>query len=211
MEIREEHREWATVHRMREMLSGVRGEFEVTHTYSLFGSILCWTMQGLRPDDHERGRVSDALRDCAMEIAALPIGRFLHVQPREINNAAIGASRGTNMLPLNSFHDFHDPKTGKQFRAFRCLKALRNAVGHGDAKRVTPVNRGNQLIAYTFACTEAHPTNSGNWVETWSGRVCLDRRGMANIGCELASQYCNAISAGYPGLEKEAQTILERR
>lgn len=210
MEIREEHREWATVHRMRQMLSDVRGEFEVTHTYSLFGSILCWTMQGLRPDDHERGKVSDALRDCAKEIEQQPMSRFLQVQPREINIDAIGDCGGANKLPLNSFHDFHDLRTGKQFNAFRCLKALRNAVGHGDAKRVAPVNRGNQLIAYTFACTEAHPTDSGNWVEKWSGRVRLDRRGMANIGSELASQYCNAISAGYPGLEKEAQTILER-
>lgn len=211
MEIREEHVEWATVHRMREMLSATDGEFEVTLAFSLFTGILCWTMQSLRPDEHDHDRISEALRGCAGRIAELPISRFLKVQPRELDMSSLGSPGIANKVLLNSFQDFRDPKTGHQFDAFRCLKALRNAIGHGDAKRVIPVNKEKCLIGYTFICSEAHMNKDGNWVGTWAGRVCLDRRAMVNVGCELADQYCSAIAAVSPGLVIDARTVRERR
>ena len=48
MEITEDQMEWATVHRMREMLVNVHDKYKVTHTYALFTTILCWVMQRIR-------------------------------------------------------------------------------------------------------------------------------------------------------------------
>lgn len=210
VKICEEHVEWATVHRMREMLSSVPAEFQVTHTYSLFVSILCWTMQGLRPDEYENDKIARALRGCAGRIAEQPISRFVKVEPWEIDLSRSSDLGDTNKVFLNNFQDFRDPKTGDPFSAFRCLKALRNAVGHGDAKRVTPVNKGNKLIGYSFNCTEAHVNKEGSWIGTWSGRVCLDKRAMLNLGRELADQYCLAIAGDDAELEIKAGKIKER-
>lgn len=209
--IREEHAEWATVQRMGEMLSRADGEFEVTLAFSLFTGILCWTMQSLRPDEHDRDRISNAMRDCAKGIAGLPISRFLKVQPRELDIPTGSDFGNINRVFLNNFKDFRDPRTGEQFNAFRCLLALRNAIGHGDAKRVIPVNNSDRLVGYTFNCFEAHMTKKRKWIGTWSGRVCLNRKAMVNMGCELADQYCRAIAANYPGLEDDARRITERR
>lgn len=50
VEIRTEHVEWAVVDRLGQMLDEVPppSEFNVTHSFALFSSILCWTLQHLR-------------------------------------------------------------------------------------------------------------------------------------------------------------------
>ena len=54
MMITDEHMEWATVHRMRDMLVNVHDDYKVTHTYALFTTILCWVMQRIRTNGNGR-------------------------------------------------------------------------------------------------------------------------------------------------------------
>ena len=174
--ISERHIEWATVARMRDMLPSVRRDFEVTQTYTLFTGILCWTMQRIRwkQDTTEIAQHMSSLRLRLEEIAFSEFVPRLRPRPAPANS--------TIDIPYNDFSAFD--QTGKHGNALSVLAALRNAVAHGDARRVSPLNRNDKLIGYRFDCQSED--------QGWRVPVALDTLGMSTIADELARQFCDA-------------------
>lgn len=84
--------------------------------------------------------------------------------------------------------------TFQEFNTLRFLEALRNAVAHGDDRRVAPVNHDLLLIAYRISCNERRDQKDRKKI-TWEGEIVLDREGMRRIGLALAERYRNAFKA----------------
>lgn len=202
-----EHVEWATVDRMRRMLARPRPGFEVTGTLTLFSGILCWTMQRIRTDAEETDDIARRMQALSLSLKRQPLRAFLRTEPRAVTTTGGGGAGSRTEVALNSLAEFVD--YGKPLTAFRALRALCNAVGHGDARRVIPLNRDGLLIGYRFACNEGYRDDDGRWVERWSGSLCLDAAGMASIAGELADQFCAALQAGNTGFEPAATRIRE--
>ena len=176
MEITDEQMEWATVHRMREMLIDVHDGYKVTHSYALFTTILCWVIQRVRSNG-------------AGQLDRKSV--FKRLQTEQISDASWQLWTGGNNPPTEArrfrlggpFEDFEG------FDAAKFLTALRNATAHGDARKIRPVNRNNILVGYEFACTER-----GN--PTWSGTIVLGRTDMRRIGVAFADRFRAALSEG---------------
>lgn len=208
-EILPEHVEWATVDRMRQMLTLARPGFEVTGTLALFTGILCWTMQRIRTEAHETDGLAWKMVDLSTSLQNQPFNHFLKTQPKEVFTTSFDRA-GTSEVVLNSLTDL--TKDGKPLSAYSGLVALRNAVGHGDARRLTPINRDGQLLGYRFLCTKAYQAEkNGPWIEKWRGTICLDADGMTSIAGELASQFCAALQAGDPRFATDASRVKEAR
>lgn len=203
-----EHVEWATVDRMRRMLPRPRPGFEVTGTLALFTSILCWTMQRIRtePDGTEVGR---RLAELSSSLTTQPFRAFLRTEPQAVLTTSLNSAGTRTEVALNSLAEF--VAGGKALNARRSLVALRNAVGHGDARRVIPLNRDGLLIGYRFACTESYRTVEGQWVEKWQGSLCLDAAGMVSIAGQLAEQFCAALQDGDPRFATDASLVREAK
>jgi hypothetical protein len=197
--IAEEQMEWATVHRMRNMLMNVRGDYKVTHSYALFTTILCWVMQRVRAssrDDIDQ-RARALLQELQNEqISELPWNIWTGSDPR---------AEARRFGPEGPFAEF------RGFDAARFLTALRNATAHGDARNIRPFNRGGILVGHEFRCTE----KDGRRV-MWRGVIVLDRADMRRIGIELADRFCAALSGrvGERGhsyfSEEDASSIREQ-
>lgn len=198
MMITDEHMEWATVDRMRQMLVNVHDDYKVTHTYALFTTILCWVMQRVRANgneelDHRAQTVLAALED--EPVSAEPWGIF-----------TTDADNGQSELEpprLGPFTKFDG------FTAARFLTALRNAVAHGDARNIRPVNRNEILVGHEFHCSEK---DRGQVI--WRGRIVLERRDMRRIGVALADRFCEALAGSrgdnsHASFKQEAQEIRE--
>ena len=175
-EISERHVEWATVSRMREMLPSVRRDFEVTQTFTLFTGILCWTLQRIRweGDDTEIAPQMEKLRTHLKTVAFAEVAPRLRARP--------ASARSGEDIPFNDLSAFD--RTGHHKNALSVLVALRNAVAHGDARRVFPVNRAGRLIGYRLQCQSEG--------RQWAVPVALDAAGMSIIADELARQFCDA-------------------
>ncbi len=201
------HVEWATVDRMRRMLSQPRPRFEVTGTLTLFTSILCWTMQRIRTDPDETDDIAQRMVALSSSLRNQPFRSFLKTEPQAVLTTSIDGVGARIEVALNSLAEFVAKEV--PLNASRSLVALRNAVGHGDARRVTPLNRDGLLIGYRFACTEGYRGDDGQWVEKWRGSLCLDAAGMASIAGELADQFCAALQAGDSGFATDASRFRE--
>lgn len=175
-EISERHVEWATVSRMREMLPSVRRDFEVTQTYTLFTGILCWTIQRLRWRQ-DTTEIATSMSDLRARLERIP---FLEFAPRLRPRPA--PARSPDDIPFNDLFAFN--QTGKHNDALSVLVSLRNAVAHGDARRVSPLNKGGRLIGYRLECQSEN--------RDWRVPVSLNATGMSIIAGELARQYCEA-------------------
>lgn len=175
-EISERHVEWATVSRMREMLPSVRRDYEVTQTFTLFTGILCWTIQRIRwrQDTTEIARAMSELRS---RLERIPFAEFApRLRPKP------AAARSPIDIPFNDLSGFE--RTGKHADALSVLVALRNAVAHGDARRVAPLNTGGRLVGYRLDCQSE--------IKDWDVPVALNTNGMFSIADALAQQYCEA-------------------
>lgn len=196
--ITDEHMEWATVDRMRRMLTDVRGDYKVTHTYALFTTILCWVMQRIRTND--AGQIDRQAQSVLGTLEKEPISD----KPWEI------CTRGADDQQLvQGFHRHGPFPDFDGFTAARFLAALRNATAHGDARNITPVNRGGILVGHEFSCSEKK-----GGCETWSGKIVLKRRDMQRIGKALADCYCAALAdrrngGTDPNFEADARKIRE--
>ena len=199
MMITDEHMEWATVHRMRDMLVNVHDDYKVTHTYALFTTILCWVMQRIRTNG--AGRIDRR----AQSVLETLKNELISDQPWGIWTIGANDQQMAQDIPRHGpFLEFDE------FTAARFLTALRNATAHGDARNIRPVNRGNILVGHEFHCSEKNAQR----VETWHGKIVLERRDMRRIGIALADRYCEALADRRDegvGLhfEAEARTIRE--
>ncbi len=193
-EITDRHVEWATVSRMREMLPSVRRDYEITQTFTLFTGILCWTIQRIRwrQDATEIAKSMSELRE---RLESIPFSEFApRLRPRP------APARSPDDIPVNDLSAFNH--TGKHNDALSVLVSLRNSVAHGDARRVSPLNKDGRLIGYRLECQ----SESRDWVVP----VSLNATGMSIIAGELARQYCEA--AIHPNDRQsifEAQSLRE--
>src|ERR1700727_2469306 len=126
VEIRKEHVEWAVVDRLSQMLKGPPpSEFNVTHTFALFSSILCWTLQHLRIGEKDIRSVGDR---AAARLRGELQNEDISAEPwaiRMIERAIQGAK-----VPA--------PQNFGGHKADRFLKNLRDAMAHGDTRIVEP-------------------------------------------------------------------------
>jgi hypothetical protein len=203
------HVEWATVDRMRRMLPRPHRGFEVTGTLALFTGILCWTMQRISTEANETDDISRRMVVLSKRLQAQPFWQFLKTEPKALLTTSADRSGVRTEIALNSLTEFVED--GKPLTAYRSLRALRNAAGHADARRLTPINDDGKLIGYRFACNRAYQAKSGEWVEKWQGTISLDAAGMASIARELADQFCAALQDGDDRFATDASRVREVR
>jgi hypothetical protein len=183
-----DHVEWAVVGRLGLLLEETPHEkFNVTQSYALFTSILCWVLQHIRiplekavsqgdQNGHElyKTPLQACVRDDPWRIHVHPTSRIASIGSRSID------------VPATENFEAHT--------AFRFLKNLRDATAHGDARNVTPFNVENFLVGFSFLCEERD--KKGKTI--WEGKISLLESDMRRIGIELARMYCNAIRRSAP-------------
>lgn len=190
-EISREHVEWVFVDRLCQMLEAPPSDsYEVSETYALFTTILCWVMQHIRiPEDRIRNDEDNAARQLFktledISITADPwnvpvVGR---VEIDEGASPANGPARGFETHTVA-----------------RLLKNLRDAVAHGDARTIEPINRNGRLIGFRFKCAEKQDRRT-----VWRDHITLRQQDMRRIGVELARRYCDAVQHGATRWSKDA-------
>jgi hypothetical protein len=196
MMITDEHLEYATVERLRQMLVDVHDDYRVTHSYALFTTILCWVMQRIRANGND-----------PVDVRARSVHRILQRQRIEDEPWSVVTA---------AFDDGHDgPAYGPfvdfaGFTADRFLPVLRNATAHGDGRNIKPINQNGWLIGHEFGCNERNERRQ----VIWRGTIVLLRSDMRRIGCALADLYCQALAArdgqpANPNLAEESRLVRE--
>lgn len=177
-EIRDEHVEWRVVDRLRELLEKLPDTpHDVTLTYSLFSTILCWTCERVRASDRARTIWQALSEDKA---ADADWGLLSQIRPIE---------RSAGMAPLS------------ELPASRFLVALRNATAHGDDRKVEPLHiaegRGadRRLVGFAlkvdlFDDRQRHQSDQPRWGQ-WS--MPLTSMDMRRIGMNLAARFCDEL------------------
>lgn len=185
------HAEWAVVDRLRAMLvEPPHQAYNVTQSYGLCMAILAWVMQRIRTPGNQ---VDTPDARAAVSVKARLEGQPADAMPwfaRQLNFGPDTADRG-NLADQTAF-DF--------------LKSLRDAMCHGDARSVFPINRNGELVGFEFRVM------SREGVE-WSS--VLKERDLRRIGTALAAMYCEALQAAVaPGVHAfvdEASSMREKR
>ena len=212
MIINENHIEYAPIRRMREMLARVdeKDKFGVTRTYVMFTAVLCWTVQRLR--EHEREIKWPNAND-GMGERAWQLWKDLKREPIESPPWSIRTSPvevGQNIAQIGAPGSF---EAFAGFDAARFLVALRNAVAHGDGRRIIPArsrDKGREYFSgYTFKCNE-RKRNADKACSVWHGDVTLRKEDMCRIGVELCDRFCKALEGNDQYMASEAVTIRER-
>ena len=141
MEINDRHVEWAVVNRLKAMLDAPPATmFNVTQSFALFSSIVLWTKQrawvGGEADERPQwfDEADHAARDLREALRAAnvfdPPWSLSKTPPR------LGRVRERDPIHLAEEHinvDF-EGMTAEQF-----IKWLRDALAHGDARKITPI------------------------------------------------------------------------
>jgi len=193
-EITDEHIEWAVVDRLRQMLTEPsHREFNVTQSYSLFTTVLCWVMQRVRIRSHEvrpatnpRGRDDRRARALYLNWDNAPANADPWLLPTQSVPRIALVGGHSVAIPASVNFEHHS--------AARALVNLRDAAAHGDARNVIPMNAsalgGGTLVGFRFRCEEKE-----NRKTTWSGEMTLLETDMRRIGVALANVYCQALSS----------------
>lgn len=194
--IAREQAEWAVVDRLRQMLEDPQGAYLASQSYALFSSILCWVMQHVRI--HRDYQFTDGDRAASALLAKLQ-DEPIHADPWNILSEST-ARIVEGGIPVPS------PEGFENHNAARFLINLRDAMAHGDARKVQPYNHGETLVGFSFNCSELK-----NRQVAWQGRIVLLRSDMRRIGGALASRYCEAIKStdAYGDLEARAAAMRE--
>ena len=170
-EITEHHVEWAVVNRLRDMLEvSPHLKFNVTHTYALFTTILCWIVQRIRTN-----------KDGSADKLAKTVLRQLETQ-----------ITGEPPWSIRTNPDL------ASLSADRFIIALRNATAHGDACKIKPFHRGvgydyhHELVGFTFDCEETEGYGKNKHV-IWSKTITLLEADLCRIGIALAEMFCESL------------------
>lgn len=189
-EITKSHAEWAVVDRLRAMLAEKpHADYSVTQSYGLCVAILAWVLQRIRTPENQANSPEDR--------AAITVFRTLNQQKVEASpwNLKTHAAQGT----ISEHGDF------KGFTAFNFMKWLRDAICHGDARQISPINTGNSLTGFKI-CATARGDHERSLV--------LTERDLRRIGEGLALMYCNALqsaaSASLDRFAEDARSIREK-
>jgi len=186
-EIRDEHVEWRVVDRLRELLTQLPDSpHDVTLTYSLFSTIVCWTCQRIRAKDHA-GTIWQALsREMASDA---DWGLVSQIKP-----VGEGAGADLTELPVDRF-----------------LLGLRNAVAHGDDRKIRPWHAveghgpNHRLIGFNLSVDffdegQSHKKEQPRWGR-WT--VSLSGMDMRRIGISLATRFCDGFTKDFQGDAKQ--------
>lgn len=200
VEIRSEDYEWAAIDRMGKMLVQPHPDFKTTQTYSNFSAILCWTVQRIRTSS-VNPNTNLVARQMPQNDANFEI--FDGIQMSMFNETIEGffgrlpnASGRLNSLQLQD-------SNGDDISALSFAIALRNAVAHGDGRKVKPVNRPNQLVGFEFRLS-----NPGNFPH-WQSNTQLNRSAMAQIAGKLVEVFCASFRDTHRTTESELAAIGE--
>ncbi|CUH64703.1 hypothetical protein TL5118_00984 [Thalassovita autumnalis] len=199
-EIREQDFEWAAIDRMGKMLRTPHPNFQTTHTYSSFASILCWTVQRIRTSPIRPDRDVNA-RQIPENDPNFAIFDAIQI---ELNDTSIEGFFGA--LPnasdhLNSLRQ--KDENGQNISALSFIVALRNSVAHGDGRSVKPVNRPKQLVGFEF------DLRSPRYFPSWSRNTQLNRSAMAQIAGKMVDTFCERFRHSSTTITGELEQILE--
>jgi hypothetical protein len=188
MEITGDHVEWVVVDRLRQMLEERSHEkFNVTQTYALFTTIVCWVVQRIRVNNPKTVYDKRAAR-IFKELSGQPIDQKPWAVPLKVSRSIAKVGR-VDIDPTSAF-------SGEHGLAGRFLINLRDAIAHGDSRQILPVHAGEPdeqwLAGFTFCCEEKE-----NRKIVWSGQVTLLEDDMRRIGCHLAKIFCDAIQSDH--------------
>jgi hypothetical protein len=193
MQITDEHLEWATVDRLREMLAAVNEDYKVTNTYALFTAILCWVAQRIRAQGN--GPIDVRARALYDEIA----------RERAIDPTWALTAEGEHPQLLDfKFTERSEVQNVAEIPMTDLLIALRNAVAHGDARKILPINHNGWLVGQRFLVS----ATDGRRL-LWTGRVDLRRAEMRRISATLATRFCAALAHARPRFADEARMVHE--
>lgn len=149
-QIGEHAAEYETVRRLSEMLATAQEDYKTTESYALFTTIVCWVMQRAR---------TPADRTAPRDVQAREVG--IALQGSRISDAPWRISG----LPEMTACDF--------------FIALRNAVAHGDGRKIRPLNENNILV--------------GHRIPIGRSLVDLRRADMRRLGQGLAELFCEKM------------------
>jgi hypothetical protein len=186
MEITDKHVEWAVVHRLRQMLEAPRHqEFNVTQTYALFTTILCWTIQRIRTDKDG------------------PMDRLAQVVRRQLEQQIIRNEPWLIQVQL--------PENSQDVTAYDFMIALRNASAHGDGRNVRPYHlpRGakRELVGFTFGDDESKGSGKSKTL-----KITLLEGDLRRIGIGLADMFCTALQHGNEDISHDAEAgVIEKK
>jgi hypothetical protein len=193
MQITDEHLEWATVDRLREMLAAVNEDYKVTNTYALFTAILCWVAQRIRAqgdgpiDVRARALYDEIARERAIDPPWGLTAEGEHPQLLDFNFTERSEVQNVAEVPMSDL-----------------LIALRNAVAHGDARKILPINHNGWLVGQRFLVSATEGRRL-----LWTGRVDLRRDEMRRISATLAERFCAALAHARPRFADEARMVHE--
>lgn len=175
------HAEWAVVDRLRAILAEPpHAQYNVTQAYGLCVAILAWVMQRIRTP-MQQARSPEAIAACVLA--------------DELKEMSFRSSPFS--VATDSVSGFSD-----DLKVFDFLVWLRDASSHGDARNVTAINNGHNLVG--FRCKAR-----------CQGKLCssnLKEEDLRRIGAELATRYCNALkNASQNSIQftADAQTVSE--
>ncbi len=194
-EIKDKYVEWRVVDRLRDLLEKLPDTpHDVTLTYSLFSTIVCWTCQRLRDDvvgPHQK--VWQKL--CGGLASADPWHFDVSIATQV--RTPLEATADASLLPPGRF-----------------LIGIRNAIAHGDHNRIAPHHllvmpgmADRRLVGFTIT-TDFVQTKQKNGevvvVKDWGGwQFTLTSMDMRRIGLSLAARFCE-------GLGKDSQEDAAR-
>lgn len=151
-QILEHAAEYETVRRLAEMLATVREDYKATETYALFATVVCRVMQRSR---------TPANQNCPDDVQAREVGAAL--QRARISEAPWSVQGLQEMT------------------AFDFFIGVRNAVAHGDGRKIRPLNERGFL--------------TGQIVPIAGRQLELRRADMRRLGCALADLFCIQMAA----------------
>lgn len=150
--------EYATVQRLSKMLCTAKEDYRATESYALFTAILCWVMQRIRVDDGQ----NEPADECARSVQEYLKNQYISDSPWNVERVG-------------------------NLSAFDFFMKLRNAVAHGDARSIRPVNRNSILVGHEFLLCERGREHIAT--------VQLERRDMQRLGTSLAKCFCDEMKS----------------
>jgi hypothetical protein len=161
------------------MLQRPSRTYSVSHSYAVFTAILCWVVQ----------RVRSPLDGSSIAEASAALWQELTNERVEDEPWSLWTN-GTLRLPRSL-----GPYPGLEHLAITSfLTALRDAVAHGDGRRIRPVNRHARLVGHEFLL------DIGRGAQKRTVAVQLNRTMMRRIGGALAQRFCAALANVDPAL-----------
>lgn len=175
--------------------------YNVSHTYALFASILCWTLQRIRPPRTRPPSPSQLQKRAWKLWESLDSSIEIELCPWFIATTDTDLVRGLAI----QYPQGYRPTIGKT------LVALRNAVAHGDGRIVKPYNqlsedgRRKELLGFIFKCDERNDSRQVVWKE----HVTLLERDMRRVAEGIADRFLRDIMEIDPADEYRRRELLQ--